>query len=59
MMHAIGRRGRNVVRCEATWAEDRAALGSDPSADPGAKTGGRAAYGELSASEPSATRLSR
>ena len=26
-----------------TWAEDRATLGSDPSADPGAKTEGWAA----------------
>jgi hypothetical protein len=31
------------LRWLMTRAEDRATLGSDPSADPGAKTGGRAA----------------
>ena len=31
-----------VVQSTSTWAEDRATLGSDPSADPGAKTEGRA-----------------
>jgi len=32
-----------AVNWNTTWAEDRALLGSNPSADPGAKTGGRAA----------------
>ena len=31
-----------MVSWLSTWAEDRATLGSDPSADPGAKTEGRA-----------------
>lgn len=31
-----------TVESTLTWAEDRATLGSDPSADPGAKTEGRA-----------------
>ncbi len=32
---------RDLVRCAMDWAEDRATLGSDPSADPGAETDGR------------------
>ena len=32
-----------VVESDPTWAEDRATLGSDPSAAPGVKTEGRAA----------------
>jgi hypothetical protein len=31
-----------VVRWKLSWAEDRATLGSDPSADPEVETGGRA-----------------
>ena len=31
-----------MVESTLTWAEDTATLGSDPSADPGAKTEGRA-----------------
>jgi len=34
---------RDPVRCSTTWAEDRATLGSDPSAATGAKTERRAA----------------
>ncbi|HEY3243722.1 MAG TPA: transposase [Phycisphaerae bacterium] len=33
----------DTIQSATTWAEDRATLGSDPSADPGAKTEGRAA----------------
>ena len=33
----------DAIQSNLTWAEDRATLGSDPSADPGAKTEGRAA----------------
>jgi len=33
----------SMVRPWLTWAEDRATAGTDPSADPGAKTEGRAA----------------
>ncbi len=33
---------RRTVGSPMTWAEDRATVGTDPSADPGAKTEGRA-----------------
>jgi|GEM_PF-1077636 len=35
--------GRELVHCWMAWAEDRATVGTDPSADPGAKTEGLAA----------------
>ena len=37
------RAGDDLIAWQMAWAGDRATLGSDPSADPGAKTGGRAA----------------
>jgi len=33
---------KHAIQSRATWAEDRATLGSDPSADPGARAEGRA-----------------
>ncbi len=39
------------IQLTMAWAEDRALLGSNPSADPGAKTEGRAA-GDYHASAP-------
>ena len=36
------RRAVNLDRVRLTWAEDRATRGRDPSAGPGAKTGGGA-----------------
>jgi len=41
----VARVGGDEVRCSMTWAEDRATLGSDPSAVPGVKTERRAAFG--------------
>ena len=39
--------GPELVNCWTAWAEDRATVGIDPSADPGAKTEGRATLGTL------------
>ena len=39
---AVARVCGDKVQCSTTWAEDRATLGSDPSAVPGAKTERRA-----------------
>ena len=39
---ALVERGRRRIGSIMTWAEDRATVGTDPSADPGAKTDGRA-----------------
>ena len=41
---ALVERGRRRIGSIMTWAEDRATVGTDPSADPGAKTEGRAEY---------------